>query len=50
MQGAYAIDNILKHGVNNLFILSDVLFSKQPMVSYHFQVRFWHAVGLLQSS
>ena len=39
MQGAYQIDNILKHGVNNFFILLDVFLSKQPFVSYHFQVR-----------
>jgi hypothetical protein len=40
VQGALAIDNILKHGVNNLFILLDILLSKQPMVSYHFQVSY----------
>ena len=40
MQGALAIDNILKHGVNNFFILLDILLSKQPMVSYHFQVSY----------
>ena len=39
MQGAYQVDNILKHGVNNIFILLDVFLSKQPFVSYHFQVR-----------
>ena len=39
MQGAYQVDNILKHGVNNFFILLDVFLSKQPFVSYHFQVR-----------
>lgn len=38
VQGAMAIDNILKHGVNNFFILLDVFLSKQPFVSYHFQV------------
>ncbi len=38
MQGAMAVDNILKHGVNNGFILLDIFFSKQPFVSYHFQV------------
>ena len=40
MQGALAIDNTLKHGVNNIFILLDILLSKQPMVSYHFQVSY----------
>ena len=39
VQGAYQIDNILKHGVNNFFILLDVFLSKQPFVSYHFQAR-----------
>ena len=39
MQGAMAVDNILKHGVNNGFILLDIFFSKQPFISYHFQVR-----------
>ncbi len=38
MQGAYQVDNILKHGVNNFFILLDIFLSKQPFVSYHFQV------------
>jgi hypothetical protein len=38
VQGALAVDNILKHGVNNVFILLDILLSKQPMISYHFQV------------
>ena len=33
-----AIDNVLKHGVNNFFILVDVLLSRQPFVSYHYQV------------
>ena len=33
-----AIDNLLKHGVNNFFILADVLLSRQPFVSYHYQV------------
>ena len=39
MQGAMAVDNILKHGVNNGFIFLDIFLSKQPLVSYHFQVR-----------
>ena len=39
MQGAFAIDNVLKHGVNNFFILADVLLSRQPLVSYHYQAR-----------
>ena len=34
-----AIDNVLKHGVNNFFILADVLLSRQPFVSYHYQAR-----------
>lgn len=42
MQGAYQVDNLLKHGVNNFFILLDVFLSKQPFVSYHFQVRLRH--------
>ena len=33
-----AIDNLLKHGVNNVFILADVALSRQPFVSYHYQV------------
>ncbi|BDA46508.1 hypothetical protein COCOBI_08-6020 [Coccomyxa sp. Obi] len=33
-----AIDNLLKHGVNNFFILLDVVFSRVPFVSYHYQV------------
>ncbi|EIE23835.1 hypothetical protein COCSUDRAFT_62367 [Coccomyxa subellipsoidea C-169] len=33
-----AIDNLLKHGINNGFILMDVLFSRVPFVSYHYQV------------
>jgi hypothetical protein len=28
---------VLKHGVNNFFILADVLLSRQPFVSYHYQ-------------
>ncbi|CAK0756813.1 hypothetical protein CVIRNUC_002486 [Coccomyxa viridis] len=40
--GAMAVDNILKHGVNNGFILLDIFFSKQPFVSYHFQVTLWY--------
>ena len=43
-QAGLAIDNLLKHGVNNFFILADVLLSRQPFVSYHYQVgRLGHA-------
>lgn len=38
-QSDVAIDNVLKHGVNNFIILLDVLLSRQPFVSYHYQVR-----------
>jgi hypothetical protein len=39
LQSDIAIDNLLKHGINNLFILLDVLFSRVPFVSYHYQAR-----------
>jgi len=31
-------DNIMKHGTNNAVILLDVVLSRIPFVSYHFQV------------
>ena len=36
--GSVAPDNLLKHGINNVVILADVLFTRQPFASYHFQV------------
>ena len=32
-------DNIMKHGANNGVILVDILLSRVPFASYHFQVR-----------
>ena len=40
LQSDIAIDNLLKHGINNGFILMDVVFSRVPFVSYHYQVCF----------
>lgn len=37
LQGAVPIDNVLKHGVNNLVILCDVALTRVPFCSYHFQ-------------
>ena len=37
-QAALEIDNILKHGVNNILILLDVALTRQPFVTYHYQV------------
>lgn len=39
MQSPPQVDNILKHGVNNLCILADILASRVPFASYHYQVR-----------
>lgn len=36
--GNVAADNYLKHGANNVVILGDVLLSRVPFVSYHYQV------------
>jgi hypothetical protein len=38
LQGRPAIDDVLKHAVNNSVILVDVLLSRTPFVSYHYQV------------
>ena len=36
--GSVTADNVMKHGVNNGVILGDVLLSRVPFISYHFQV------------
>ena len=36
--GGVSADNVLKHGANNAMILLDVVLSRVPFVSYHFQV------------
>ena len=36
--GPVTADNIMKHGANNGVALGDVLLSRVPFVSYHFQV------------
>ncbi len=36
--GNRRVDNILKHGTNNALILLDIVLSRVPFVSYHFQV------------
>ena len=38
--GPVTADNVIKHGANNGVALGDVLLSRVPFVSYHFQVRF----------
>lgn len=38
LQGQISPDNLLKHGINNGVILADVLLTRVPFVSYHFQV------------
>ena len=32
------IDNVLKHGLNNLIIFADFVLVRIPVASYHFQV------------
>lgn len=39
VSGRVTADNIMKHGANNAVILGDVLLSRVPFASYHFQVR-----------
>lgn len=39
LQAPLEIDNLLKHGVNNLVLLLDVFLCRTPFVSYHYQVR-----------
>ena len=39
MQGSVPVDNLLKHGLNNLVILADFALVRVPVASYHFQVR-----------
>lgn len=36
--GGVSADNLLKHGVNNVMILLDVMLSRVPFLSYHFHV------------
>lgn len=38
VQAPMEVDNILKHGVNNAVLLLDVVLSRIPFVSYHYQV------------
>ncbi len=43
--GPVTADNVMKHGANNGVALGDVLLSRVPFVSYHFQVLSlvpWH--------
>ncbi|KAK9818034.1 hypothetical protein WJX72_006010 [[Myrmecia] bisecta] len=40
--GPVAVDNVLKHGTNNIFTLLDVCMSRLPFVSYHYQVLLWY--------
>ena len=37
--GAITADNVIKHGVNNAVIVGDILLSRMPIVSYHYQAR-----------
>ena len=37
--GSSNVSNKMKHGLNNVLILGDVLLSRVPFVSYHFQVQ-----------
>jgi len=38
--GPVTADNVMKHGANNGVALGDVLLSRVPFVSYHFQVLY----------
>ncbi|KAK9863686.1 hypothetical protein WJX84_006530 [Apatococcus fuscideae] len=46
-KGPVAYDNALKHGVNNLVILGDILISRVQFISYHFQVVLWYGTVYL---
>ena len=47
--GSVTADNVMKHGANNGVILGDVLLSRVPFVSYHFQVCAYTLVELLEA-
>ena len=38
VQAPIEIDNLLKHGVNNVVLLLEVFLCRTPFVSYHYQV------------
>ena len=38
LQYPVAIDNLLKHGINNVVILLELALCRTPLVSYHYQV------------
>lgn len=38
LQAPIQIDNLLKHGVNNLVLLLEIFLCRTPFVSYHYQV------------
>lgn len=42
LQAPIQIDNLMKHGVNNLVFLLEIFLCRVPFVSFHYQASFWH--------